>query len=205
MEYDTLASKKTVEKTVAALEAKNFEVFIVENGAAALAKIKELIPAGASVMNGSSRTLEQIGYIDYLKEGEHGWNNPKVAILAEKDKAKQAELRRLSVLSDFYLGSVHALAENGEFVIGSNTASQMPHVVFTSPNLIFVVSTKKIVPTLADAMQRLEEHVVPLEDQNMKQRYGMGTALNKILIFKGESPHNERKLRMILVQENLGF
>lgn len=205
MDYDKLASKKDIDKTVAALTAKGFEVFAVENGAAALAKIKELIPAGASVMNGSSRTLEQIGYIDYLKEGKHGWINPKVAILAEKDKAKQAQLRRQSVLSDFYLGSVHALAENGEFLIGSNTASQMPHVVFTSPNLIFVVSTKKIVPTLADAMKRLEEHVVPLEDQNMKQRYGMGTALNKVIIFKGESPYNERKLRMLLVQENLGF
>lgn len=205
MNYNTLASKEALDATVKALGEKGFEVFVVESGADALAKIKEIIPKGASVMNGSSVTLEQIGYIDWLTSGAHGWVNPKEAILAEKDPSKQALLRRQAVLSDFYLGSVHALAHNGEFVIGSNTASQLPHVVFSSPNLIFVVSTKKMVPTLAEAMRRLEEHVVPLEDEHMKKLYGMGTKLNKLLIFKGESPYNKRKLRMILVKEDLGF
>ena len=205
MNYNTLASKEDIDATVKALGEKGFEVFVVERGADALAKIKEIIPRGASVMNGSSGTLEQIGYIDYLASGAHGWVNPKEAILAEKDPAKQAQLRRQAVASDYYLGSVHALAQNGEFVIGSNTASQLPHIVFSSPNLIFVVSTKKIVPTLAEAMRRLEEHVVPLEDAHMKKLYGVGTKLNKVVIFKGESPYNNRTLRMILVKEDLGF
>lgn len=205
MDYNTLASQKAVDATVTALGKKGFEVFVVGTGAEALAKIKELIPKGASVMNGSSKTLEQIGYIDYLKSGSHGWVNPKVAILGEKDSAKQGLLRRQALTSDYYLGSVHALAENGEFVIGSNTGSQLPHVVYSSPNLIFVVSTKKIVPTLADAMKRLEEHVMPLEDEHMQQLYNMRTTLNKVVIFKGESTFNGRTLRMILVNEDLGF
>ena len=46
------------------------------------------------------------------------------AILAEKDPAKQALLRTQSALSDFYLGSVHAIAETGEFIIASNSGSQ---------------------------------------------------------------------------------
>ncbi|MBI4090400.1 MAG: lactate utilization protein, partial [Candidatus Komeilibacteria bacterium] len=171
MDYNQLATQEAIDATLAALVEKGFAVFVVNTGAEALAKIKEFIPAGASVMNGSSVTLEQIGYIDYLKSGDHGWVNPKEAVLAEKDPAKQALLRRQALTSDYYLGSVHALAENGEFVIGSNTGSQMPHVVYSSPNLIFVVSTKKIVPTLADAMKRLEEHVVPLEDEHMQQLY----------------------------------
>ncbi|MEK7583695.1 MAG: lactate utilization protein [Patescibacteria group bacterium] len=205
MNYNKLASQEILDATVKALVEKGFEVFVVKNGAEALKKIKELIPKGVSVMNGSSRTLEQIGYIDYLESGGHGWVNPKDAILAEKDPAKQAFLRRQAVLSDYYLGSVHALAENGEFVIGSNTGSQLPHVVFSSPNLIFVVSTKKIIPTLTGAMKRLEEHVVPLEDEHMRQLYKMGTKLNTVVIFKGESKFNGRTIRMILVKEDLGF
>jgi hypothetical protein len=127
------------------------------------------------------------------------------AIVAEKDPAKQAVLRKQAVTSDYYLGSVHALVQNGEFIIASNTGSQLPHIVFTSPNLIFVVSTKKIVPTFAEAMKRLEQYVVPLEDQNMRQKYGVGTSLNKIVIFKNENPMMGRKIHMILVQEDLGF
>ena len=205
MNFTTLASDETVTKTAAALAAKSYDVTVVDNGAAALEKIKALIPPGASVMNGASVTLETIGFVDYLKSGAHNWNNLHEAILAEKDPAKQAALRRQSVLSDFYLGSVHGLAENGEFVIASKTGSQLPHIVFTSPNLIFVVSTKKIVPTLADAMTRLEQYVVPLEDEHMKQKYGARTALNKIVIFKDENPQSGRKIYFILVKEDLGF
>ena len=40
---------------------------LVESKTQALARIKELIPTGASVMNGSSRTLEEIGFVQYLK------------------------------------------------------------------------------------------------------------------------------------------
>jgi len=200
-----LGSAEIISKTSAALTANNIEVTIVDTGAEALAKIKEWIPAGASVNNGSSRTLEQIGYIDYLKEGKHGWNNLKVAILAEKDPEKQKMMRKQAVISDYYLGSVHGLAETGEFVIASNTGTQLPHIVYTSPNLIFVVSTKKIVPTLADAIERVEKVVYPLEDQRLMESSKVHTMVSKIVIFKKENPRMGRKVRMILVNEDLGF
>src|SRR3990167_10414282 len=199
MDYNTLATKESIEKVVEALSARNVEALVVESGSDALLKIKELIPQGASVMNGASVTLEQIGFVDYLKGGEHGWNNLHEGIIAEKDPGRQALLRKQGVLSDYYLGSVHALAETGQFVIASNSGSQLPHIVFTSPNLIFVVSTKKIVPTLADAYKRLEEHVLPKENQSMMQKYGIGTYPNKVLIFKGELAMLGRKVRMLLV------
>ena len=205
MNYTALASQEALTRTVEGLRARGVEPIMAENGSQALAKIKELIPPGTSVMNGSSRTLEQIGFVDYLKGGAHGWNNLHAAALAETDPAKQAVLRKQALLSDYYLGSVHALAETGEFVIASNTGSQLPHVVFSSPSLIFVVSTKKIVPTLADALQRLEEHVVPLEDRHMRELYGVGTSPSKIVIFNRENPFMKRTVRMILVQEDLGF
>ncbi len=205
MKYTELATKESTQKTVEALAKRNVEAIVVENGAEALEKIKELIPKGASVMNGASVTLEQLGLVDYLKSGQHGWNNLHEGIVAEKDPAKQAQLRKLAVLSDYYLGSVHALAETGEFIIASNTGSQLSHVVFTSQNLIFVASTKKIVPTLLDAMDRLRVHVMPLEEVHMQEKYGFSTAANKILTFAGENGMMGRKIRIILVNEDLGF
>lgn len=205
MTYTTLASEEVVQKTARSLADKHIEAIVVNTGADALQKIKELIPKGASVMNGSSVTLEHIGFVEYLKTGAHGWNNAHEGILAEKDPARQSLLRKQAVLSEYYLGSVHALIENGEFIIASNSGSQLPHIVFTSPNLIFVVSTKKIVPTFEDAMKRLQDHVIPLEDARARESYGMGTAANKIVIFKNENPKMGRKVYMILVQEDLGF
>lgn len=205
MDYNTLASDESIAKTIAALKANGVNAIVAVNGSEALTKIKELIPAGASVNNGSSKTLEQIGYIDYLKSGQHGWDNLKVTILAETDPAKQAALRKQATLSDFYLGSVHGLGETGEFVIASNTGSQLPHIVFTSPSIIFVVSTKKIVPTLADAMERLEKYVFPLEDERIFAQAKVHSQISKIVIFKKENPRMGRKVLMILVKEDLGF
>ncbi len=205
MDYTTLASTEVITRTIQALAVRGVDAMVVESSAEALAKIKELIPQGASVMNGSSATLEQIGFVEYLKAGQHGWNNLHAGILAEGDKTKQSLLRKQASLSDYYLGSVHALSQTGEFVIASNTGSQLPHIVFTSPNLIFVVSTQKIVPTLTDAFARLEMHVIPLEEQRMQNLYKIGTFPSKIVIFNRENPMLGRKVKMILVNEKLGF
>lgn len=205
MNYDTPASDESIAKAENALAERGFLPEVVEDGAAALARIKELIPVGASVQNGSSRTLEQIGYIDLLKSGTHGWNNLHEEILAEKDPAKQSLLRKQAVLSDFYLGSVHAIAETGEIVVASNSGSQLPHLVFTSPNLILVVSTKKIMLSLDGAIARLKEHVYPLEDARMKDAGMGGSFISKLVILNREPSFMGRKVYVLLVKQELGF
>jgi len=205
MTYNTLPAADIVMKTIATLKERGVEAFIVSDKANALAKVKNLIPAGASVMNGASRTLEEIGYTAYLKEGRHGWNNLHDAVLAEKDPAKQTELRKQSVLSDYYVGSIHALAETGEMVIASATGSQLPHLVFTSHNIILVAGMQKIVPTLQDALNRVLNYVFPLEDKRMKEVGYSGSLLAKILIMAHEHPMMGRKVQLILVNEKLGF
>jgi L-lactate utilization protein LutC len=205
MDYNKIPSHEVIEKTVQALKDKGYEIFTVERGAEALVKIKELIPQGASVMNGASVSLEKIGFVDFLKSGQHGWKNLHREVTVETDPAKRLALRRQATLSDYYLGSVHALTETGEFIIASNTGSQLPHIVFNSPSLIFVVGAQKIVPNFDEAMKRLKEYVIPLEEKQMQEKYGVGTFPSKIIIFNRESPSSKRKIRMIIVNEKLGF
>ncbi len=188
------------------LKTKNFEPILVNTKEEALEKIKQLIPPGASVMNGASRTLEQIGFVDYLKSGEHPWKNLHLEVLAEKDPAKQALLRKHATVSDFYLGSVSALTEEGELLMGSNSGSQLASIAFNSQNLIFVVGAQKIVSSIPAGLNRIEEHVVPLEHVNMQQKYGIpGTYWSKTLIYNGERPNSSRKIWVIMVKTELGF
>jgi L-lactate utilization protein LutC len=207
MDYETLASPETVDTTIKALAERNVEAVFVKDKAEAMEKIKGYITPGASVQTGASTTLDQLGFTDYLKSGAHGWNNLKAGIVAETDPVKQSALRKQALLSDYYLGSVHGLAETGEFIVGSNTASQLPNIAYSSQNVILVVSTKKITPTFADATRRLEEHVGPQEEVRMRKTTDgkFGTKLSKEFIFRYESPFNQRKVRIILVGENLGF
>ena len=205
MTYDTLTTTDSLARTVAALKERGVEAIVVETGADALAKVKELIPAGVSINNGGSQTLGQIGYIEYLKEGTHGWNNLHDAILAENDPAKKAELRKQAVLSDYYVGSVHAIAETGEMVVASASGSQLPHLVFTSQHLVLVAGAQKIVPTLDDAFARLKDYVFPLEDARMKSTGAAGSILAKILVMAHEPAFMGRTVKLILVKEKLGF
>lgn len=205
MNYDTLANEESVKNTIDALSKRGIEGVFVANRQEALEKVKSFIPRGTSVMNGSSRTLEEIGFVDYLKSGSHDWKNLHEEILAEKDQAKQTMLRKQAVLSDYYLGSVHAVAETGQLVIASNSGSQLPHIVFTSPNLIFVAGTQKITPNLDAALARVREHVLPLEDKRMRDVGMGGSAISKLLIFEKEPTFMGRKVRVIFVNEKLGF
>lgn len=205
MEYDSIAPREVIDETIKNLAANGMEGVFVATKEEALEKIKEFIAPGASVMNGASVSLEQIGFVDYLKEGKHGWNNLHDGILVETDPEKKAALRRQAVLSDYYLGSVHALSQTGEFIVASNTGSQLPHIVFTSPNLIFVVGAQKIVPDMAEAANRLQKHVLPLEDARMMEAYQVHTYPSKMLMFKREWAGGGRKVRVIIVGQALGF
>lgn len=203
--YNTIPSEEIIKNTAKALTQNNFEAIVVETKEETLEKIKELIPQNASVMNGASVTLTEIGYIDYLKDGNHGWRNLHKEILDEQDKDKQALLRKQSVISDFYLGSAHAITETGEIIVASNTGSQLPHLVFTSNNIILVVGAQKISKDVKDGLDRIEKYVIGLEDERMKKVYGYGTTYAKTLILHKENPAMGRKFKVIIVKESLGF
>lgn len=203
MDYAELADQIKLDKTLAGLKSRNIQAQLVQNKAEALEAIKALIPAGAAVMNGSSTTLDQIGFVEFLKSDQHGWNNLKAAIVAETDPAKQNELRRQSALAQYFLGSVHAVTEAGELLIASASGSQLGPYAFTSENVIWVVGAQKIVPNLDEAFKRVREHVFPLEDARMKSTGAPGSVFGKWLIFEREIM--PRKIHLILVNEVLGF
>ncbi len=205
MNYETIPSEEVIQKTAKALKSRGIEVYIVNNKEEALAKVKELIPQGASVMNGSSTTLDQIGFVDYLKDGKHGWNNLHDAILVEKDQSKQMELRMQSSFAEYFLGSVHAITEDGQTLTASASGSQIAPYAFTARNLVWVAGAHKIVPSLEEGLKRMREYVFPKEDARMKSVGFPGSSLNKILIFEREGAMMGRKVSMILVKEVLGF
>ena len=168
MQYDKLSSEDAVKRAMEAVKERGVSAEFVQTKEEALNRLKEIIPAGAEIMTAGSTTLEEIGFIELLKSGKHAWNNIKDKLLAEKDPKRQAELRRKSVTSEYYLGSVHAVAETGEIVVASASGSQLPSYTFSSNNIIWVVGTQKITPDLEEAIKRVRTHALPLEDRRMK-------------------------------------
>lgn len=204
MKYDILASKTIIEKTMEALKIRGINTEFVEAKEDALKRLKELIPVGSELMTGGSTTLDQIGFSEILIRGEHQWKNLKGEILSEKDAVKQIELRKRSVTADYMIGSVHAVVETGEVLVVNASGSSIPSYSFSSDNVIWIVGSQKIVPTIEEGFKRLREYCFPLEDRRMKNLGYPGSVIGKFLLFEKEINPN-RKITLIFVNEKLGF
>jgi L-lactate utilization protein LutC len=207
MNYKTLPSPDRVRKTIDAIRARGVTVALAETKEAALTQVRTFIPGGATVMTGSSITLEQIGFEALLISGKHPWQNFKAKVIAEQDYAKKTALRKQATLVDYFLGSVNAIAETGEIVIASATGSQLSAYAYSCNNIIWVAGTQKITPTVETAVRRIRDYALPLEDQHMKRLYGKeaGSFIGKLLILEREAPYLHRSVNLVLVNEVLGF
>jgi hypothetical protein len=206
MDYAALPTPERIQKTLEAIKARGVHAELVETKEDALARIQEIIPENAVVMTGGSVTLQQIGFEALLISGQHPWRNFKADLLAEKDPAKQTVMRRQGTLAEFYLGSVNALAETGELVFASGTGSQLPAYAYSSRNVIWVSGAQKITPTLDEALRRVREYVLPLEDERQRN-FGnkTGSYIGRILIFEYEPAFLRRNLTLLLVNQVLGY
>ncbi len=206
MDFDTPAATDRIEATISALKARGITSELLQTRGEALARVRALIPAGASVSTGASLSLKEIGFDDLLTSGSHPWINLKAEYLAEKDPARQMLLRRQSTLADYYLGSVHAVSQTGEVVIASMTGSQLAPNAYSASNVIWVVGVQKIAASLEEAVRRVREYVLPHEEVRMRQLSGgkMGSMIGKLLIFEHEAPFLNRKVSLLFVREKTG-
>jgi hypothetical protein len=206
MDYAALPAWERIHRTVEAVRARGIHAELVKTKEASLERVQSIIPPGAVVMTGGSVTLQQIGFEALLISGDHPWRNFKADLLAEKDPVKQSAMRRQGTLAEYYLGSVNALAETGELVFASGSGSQLPAYAYTSRNVIWVAGAQKITPTLEDAMRRIREYVLPLEDERQKSLGNQaGSKIGRILILENEPAYLRRNLTLILVNQVLGF
>ncbi len=199
-------TEESIDRTINAVEARGVSTHVVETKEAALAAVVALIPDGASVMTGASLTLKEIGFEELLRSGPHHWRNFKAEILAQTDMGQQRMLRKQATMADYFLGSVHAIAETGEIIVASATGSQLAPYAYTSDHVIWVAGAQKVVPTVADGLQRVREYLLPHEDERLKQAFGenAGSFIGKLLVFEREAPYLRRSLSLILIRQVVG-
>jgi L-lactate utilization protein LutB len=202
--WSKMPSEEDIASTIRAIEKKaNIKVIYVSNAAAAIEKIKELIPEGAEVMNGSSTTLIEIGYQDLVNSKTASWKDLHKVITSEDDAQKRRELRRKSVISEYFLSGVNAISMTGELVSCDASGSRVGAWPFAAKNLILVSGVNKIVPTLQDALQRVREYAYPLEDARIKKAQGTSSQIGKCVILANEKQTG--RITLILINECLGY
>lgn len=200
---DELPDEETIDEAVENLEANGFDVVVVDSAEDALAEIKSQIPAGASVMNGHSTTLEEIGFAEYLSDGDHEWESLADEIWSIDDDAERQAARRESQTAEYFLGGINAIAATGELVAADRSGSRIGAYPFAAENVLIVSGVNKVVPTLEDALDRLESVAYPLENERAQEAYGVDSAIAKQLIFRQEL--EEDRTTLVLIRDQFGY
>ena len=201
-EFTVLADDEQIERTVQALKAHNIDTLVAENAEQARQMFFERVPQGAEIFLGASVTLETLGIKDEInKSGRFNALRPKMFAM---DRATQGrEIRKMGAGPDYAAGSVHAVTEDGQVLIASNTGSQLGPYAYGAGKVIWVVGAQKLVKNIEEGMRRIEEYCVPREEVHMQQLYNSHTGLNKVLIVNKE--FRPGRITMIIVQEELGY
>jgi len=200
---DELPDDETVEAAAANLESNGFDVVVVDSATEALDAVRSEIPAGASVMNGHSTTLEEIGFVEHRSDGDHEWESLPDQIWSIDDDAERQAARRDAQTADYFLGGINAISQTGELVAADRSGSRVGAYPFAAGNVVIVSGVNKIVPTLDDALDRLESVAYPLENERAQEAYGVESAIAKQLIFRQEL--EEGRTTVVLVREQLGY
>ena len=201
-EFTALPDDRTLAETINALEEHGFSAEVVDDHDAARDAVLTRIPAGSSVMTNTSVTLEATGIADAVNTDD----GPFVSVrneLLELDESTQLErMKALAGQPDFSLGSVHAVTHDGALLIASASGSQLASYAWGADNVIFVVGTQKLVPTLDAAHERIYRYSLPLEDARAFAAYGQHSRVGKILELHDESPG---RIHVVLIRQVVGF
>jgi hypothetical protein len=200
--FSVPAEDARVMRTAAALEAHGITVLRAANAAEAKHIVLDLIPAGSQVHHGASKSLEATGIAEEIRSSGR-YESVRSRVFG-MDRATQAEeIRRLTASPDVMLGSVHAVTETGSLVTASASGSQLGPYASGAGKVILVVGTQKIVPSLEDALLRIDEFAFPLEDARAQAAYGVHSGVNKVLIINRE--WKPGRTTVVLCAEALGF
>jgi phage tail tape-measure protein len=195
------APAQRLERAAAALAAKNFAVEILDDATAARARVKDLIPPGASVFTGASETLRLSGIEEDINNSGR-YDSLKSRPPMDRATQRQAIWAALSA-PDVLVGSVAAVTETGSLVVASASGSQLPGYAGAAGRVIWVVGAQKLVPDLSTALRRIEDYCLPLESERAMTVYGRPSAVNRVLILNAE-PEAGRGT-VLLLREAIGF
>ena len=211
MDVRKMRNEKLGARVVAALESRNMEAYYVETKEEAVQKALELIPKGSSINMGGAASVKECGLYDAIAGGDYAFD--------DRDQAKTPEEKEAIALkafsSDYFLGSVNAMSEDGVFINIDGNANRVAAYAYGPKHVLLIVGMNKIVKTEEDALHRARNEAAPIN----AQRFGIDTPCSKNgSCFDCKSPQCiccqilttrfsrvKGRFQIILVDENLGF
>ena len=198
-----------LEKTIQNLRKNEFEVSYFETAAEAAAYLDSRID-GKTVGFGDSETLRVMGVPELLATHNTVYNP-----IGVHDDDEFDDIAKKTQLTDVFLTSVNGISETGEMVNIDGTGNRVAGSIFGHEKVYMVASTKKIEPTLEEAIFRARNVAAPTNPK----KFGYATPCAKTgKCYDCHAPRricnvmaiymqkmNGMDVEVVLVGEELGF
>jgi len=199
-DFDALPDEQTIAATVSALESHGFTVDVVDDLASARKAVLARVPHGARVWKNTSITLDETGISAEVDAADGPYESVRLQMTAQNYASRQ--MKEIAAAPDYALGSVHAITQDGELLIGSASGSQFATLAWGAEHVVLVAGLQKVVPDLQTARRRVREHSLPLENTRALEAYGQNSRLNKTLEIYGETPG---RIHLVLIRQAIGY
>ena len=196
------------QKVIKGLQSRNMSGYYAESREEALRLALELIPEGSTATMGGGVSVQEIGLVDALKQGNYKF------IDRDAYEDKRAAML-LAYDADVFLASTNAITEDGVLVNIDGNANRVSAIAHGPKKVILIVGMNKVCDDVDGAMKRARNVAAPTN----AQRFGLSTPCAKTgkcmdckspdticcqFLITRFSRHAGR-IHVILVNDTLGF
>ena len=199
-----------LQKTMAALMEKGYEVSCFKTGAEAAAYLDGQID-GRLVGFGDSETLVSMRLYDLLVKHNEVYDPQH-----PREGMDFFSTAKKCLTTDIFFTSVNGMAETGEMVNIDGTGNRIAGSLFGHEKVYFVVASNKIVPTLEEAAWRARNVAAPMNAA--RHHYKTPCAVKMDHCYDCKSPRricsaqtiywrkmNFIKMEVVLIEEPMGY
>ncbi|MBM7556698.1 LUD domain-containing protein [Halanaerobacter jeridensis] len=155
----------TAQNIIAEFEKRNIEGYYCSTRQEAVDKALELADSGTSVSWGGSMTIEDIGLVEELNNGDYDTiDRSEAENDAEKDKMYHQALN-----TDYYFMSSNAITLDGKLVNIDGRGNRIAALIYGPKNVIIVAGMNKVVSDEEAALDRVRNHAAPINAMRLDQ------------------------------------
>ncbi|WP_066507055.1 lactate utilization protein [Abyssisolibacter fermentans] len=202
MKYDVLIKN---------LNSRNINAYYCKDTKETNKKILDMIPNKTTVGIGNSKTLKTMNISKKLLDRGNIVYDKTLA----KDKDEIIQLKKKSLLTDWYITGTNAVSMQGHLVNIDHSGNRVAAMIYGPDKVIVVIGKNKIVESLEAAKDRARNHAASLNakragynppclkvgkcvDCKSKER----VCFNHVVI---EGQYDHERMTVLIVDEELGF
>ena len=207
----SMRNEKIGKKVCEALNSRGFCACYCNTKQDALIKALSFIPEGKTVSWGGCKSVEEIGLIEAVKNGNY-------AVL-DRDTAQTPEERqqimKQALTCDVFLTGTNAITETGELVNIDGMGNRVAAMTYGPNSVIVIAGMNKMVSNVMDAANRARTTAAPINAQrfDIKTPCKIDGACHDCnspdsicsYIVRTRRCKPEGRIKVILVGESLGF